>query len=351
MPDEPGWHPDPYFKGWQRFWDGTQWTRQSRRAAPSSEAENGANAELVGASTTSAGASTTATREYQIPASVAPRVQPHRTVIESPVTTAVVPRTQARRTITAPVVAEPSLVGQFHPEDEDDYRSRRPLFGPRYWVGGLAAAIVVVVVVILAAPKSPSTPSAGSKGTGHAANTHLPGHRANANTPAASAGAAVPTPTPSSQSSANPGTVTPTTSPFTGSSQTLATSQAGLVSEQGHPLARLKVTAESVSSSNANGAAPENGYFATFTVKIKDTSATETYNVSPLDFYVSTASDRHFNADDGHGATANSVSGALTSQTLNPGQVVTGTVTIDEPDPHGTFVYAISAAPLDSWSF
>jgi hypothetical protein len=221
-------------------------------------------------------------------------------------------------------------------------------------LGGLIAVILVVAVAILAAPKSHSGAPSGSKGTGGHASTNgangTSGNQPSANSTAASADAAIPSPTPS-RGGVAVGQITPTTSPFSGTTQTLATGGKGQVEDNGQVVARVKETAATVSSSRVGGVSPANGYFATFTVKIKNTSTTQTYNVSPSDFYVSTPAGQHFDTDSGQGEAANNNSGALQSATLTPGESVTGTVTIDEPAVHGTLVYAISAVPLDSWSF
>lgn len=155
----------------------------------------------------------------------------------------------------------------------------------------------------------------------------------------------VPTQSPSGVSES------PSTTAAAGAQSALAMGQADQVTEDGKAELKITVTGVTVSSSTSNGVTPENGYFAIFTVTAKNTSTSEDYGFSPEDFYVQTPSGVHFNDYSGHGATANEQSGALQGQTLKPKQVVTGTIAIDETSQHGTFVYALSAQPVGSWTF
>lgn len=157
-------------------------------------------------------------------------------------------------------------------------------------------------------------------------------------------------------SSSGPSTTLSTTPSgnSTGAEQTFAVGQTGHITETGKVVLTLTVTnATATTSPASDGTSPANGYFATFTMTATDVSQNQTYDFSPADFYVQTSDGRQFTFTSG-----NSVHAAVEQpnnldsiQVMNPGQVLTGTITIDEPAQHASLVYAPNLQALVAWTF
>jgi hypothetical protein len=132
------------------------------------------------------------------------------------------------------------------------------------------------------------------------------------------------------------------------------------------PLATIKVSAPTFSTSDASGDTPQYGYFATFTVTMTDIAPVSTQDdiwPDSDDFYVEAPDGQIYgngsqvNVLGGNGSSAalpdDLGNGANQAADLLPGQSQTGTVVIDVPSGHGQLVYNGSDdGQVDgSWAF
>lgn len=441
----PGWYPDPYFKGRERFWDGSAWTEDTQRApdrkdattemafapseepgvvfvgskepgvvfvgseepgaalVPSEEAgdrEVGVHTERPFAPTPTLFGPFGPVSWSSVPSRldrVPPRAEP---VASAPVIHPALPvvsrekmaRPLALPEIEAPTAYVPPLEREFGPvaipagpppevaaplpaptmvipmgpisepapprfiEESEIWtprqaRLRRPLVF-------LAAAIVIVGVVLagvyLFRANGPGRVAAGGAAKVSSTAGSVPASEVQPGLPGAAVG---PSSAQSSGQSGGTGTGASaaipvvTTSQFTGTPGTLVISQPGEVIGNGHDVARITVKRASVSSNPVGGQRPANGYFAVFTVTVKDVS-TGSFGIGPTYFYVATPDGRHFDSGSGRGNQVNQgQTGELQTTTLAPGQKISGTFTIDEPAPHGNLVFALNDVPVDTWSY
>lgn len=153
----------------------------------------------------------------------------------------------------------------------------------------------------------------------------------------------------SSQTSTAATTATPNP---TGAAKVFAMGATGHITEGGQDVCDLIVSSPQITTTPASdGTAPANGYFATFTVQATDVSKSQTYDLNSADFYVQGASSgAHYDETAGNGIDDEG-DNELPLTTMNPGQVVTGTITIDEPYQHGWLVYAPDDQALGAWTF
>jgi len=124
-------------------------------------------------------------------------------------------------------------------------------------------------------------------------------------------------------------------------------------------IATITVTAPTFANTDADGDTPQYGYFATFTVTVTDIAPlSPAISVVPSDsdYYVSVNGSDYGYGTPNLGNTAkaerdDALGNGLPAKGLNPGQTTTGTVTIDVPSVHGSFVYGPDGTPLGSWSY
>jgi hypothetical protein len=124
-------------------------------------------------------------------------------------------------------------------------------------------------------------------------------------------------------------------------------------------LATFTVSPPTFSTTDGKGDTPKYGYFATFTITVKNiapVSTGDTVDPSDSDFYVAFGRSAYGIGQPNAGASAaaeqeNFLGAQVATGGLDPGQTTTGTVTIDVASQHGSLVYAPAGTPLGTWSF
>jgi hypothetical protein len=144
----------------------------------------------------------------------------------------------------------------------------------------------------------------------------------------------------------------PTTTNPTGASKVFAMGATGHITESGQEVVDVIVSSPQINTNPTDlGDGPKNGYFATFTIQATDVSKNQTFDLNSADFYIQGAtSGAHYDELAGNAYEAQGQN-ELPLTTMNPGQVVTGTVTFDEPYQHGWLVYAPGLSALGAWTF
>ncbi len=147
---------------------------------------------------------------------------------------------------------------------------------------------------------------------------------------------------------------------------TYAVGQTGTLYDTGSSanLATITVSAPTFVTTDANGNEPQFGYFANFTVTVKDIAPSSTQaDIAPSDgdFYVQATDGQKYGVGDQEGVQSGySILAAATDELgtngsggpvdLLPGQSTTGEIVIDVPSQHGELVYA--SGPINgAWKF
>ena len=124
-------------------------------------------------------------------------------------------------------------------------------------------------------------------------------------------------------------------------------------------LATITVSAPKFTTSDLSGVTPQYGYFAVFTVTVRNIapeSSGDTIGPSDNDYYVRAAGAEYGlgQVDPGKSQQAEGSSylgSNVDGDSLDPGQSTTGTVTVDVPSEHGSLVYAPNGTDLGTWSY
>jgi hypothetical protein len=269
--------------------------------------------------------------------------------------------------------------GRHQPTSDRPWDSKGHLFMVFIVAIGVLGVVLGVVIVERGGAQGPPSSAAASQ-----TSTTLPGSRltptqieeiagnfARPSTPGAPQ-ATIPVTAPTTNPTTTPPTTpstpatNPPTSPTSGSSgymngvQTYAVGQTGTLWDPDKmvPLATITFSAPQFATTDGSGHTPQYGYFATFTVTVTDiapATSADTINPSDADYYVLANGIGYGYGQTHIGNTAQAEGsnylGSAVSGGLTPGQSTSGTVTVDVPSQHGSFVYAPNGTALGAWTF